>query len=358
MEKVFTFFRFRIFVSSCLLLFIIASCSDSSNSEENDINRSVGEQDALDNISGDVSCVLNPYEEVNWETWSQYKANFHTHTTNSDGKQPPSTVIDEYHFAGYSILAITDHNFITWPWTDYGRDPKALNMLAVRGDEYSNSQHMNAYFDFTISSSNLQKGIPHVYEKGGLCIINHPGRYKKSPEWHIQWYKKYPSCIGMEVLNQGERYEKDRRLWDSVNDRLFKSEGRLVWGYSNDDKHRKNHLYRNFQFMIMPELTETALKISQQNGASYFCIEPKGSGNAYVPRVEQIKVDNVNKTIAISAHDYDSISWFGPGTREVARGATFDFKNYKGRSFVRAVLYGPQGACYSQPFGFKTVATK
>ena len=136
-----------------------------------------------DGICSRVDCTLNPYAGVNWATWDQFKANFHTHTAESDGYQSPATVIDEYYSAGYKILAITDHNTITWPWTDYGRDPVSLGMLAVRGDEYSMSHHITAFYDFTVATSNLQFGIPHVAFKGGLTLINHPGRYRSPSDW-------------------------------------------------------------------------------------------------------------------------------------------------------------------------------
>ena len=39
-----------------------------------------------------------------------YKANFHSHTTVSDGKLTPQELRDAYREKGYSILAITDHS--------------------------------------------------------------------------------------------------------------------------------------------------------------------------------------------------------------------------------------------------------
>ena len=57
--------------------------------------------------------IKNPYEGVDWENLQQYKANFHTHTTRSDGRLNPDTVVDLYHALGYHILAITDHNEVT-----------------------------------------------------------------------------------------------------------------------------------------------------------------------------------------------------------------------------------------------------
>ena len=61
----------------------------------------------------------NPYEQVDWSNYKQYKANFHTHTTRSDGQLNPHTVVERYHALGYQVLAITDHNEVTIPGMNF-----------------------------------------------------------------------------------------------------------------------------------------------------------------------------------------------------------------------------------------------
>ena len=41
----------------------------------------------------------------------QYKANLHSHSTMSDGRLTPQQLKDAYKARGYSILAITDHDY-------------------------------------------------------------------------------------------------------------------------------------------------------------------------------------------------------------------------------------------------------
>jgi hypothetical protein len=300
---------------------------------------------------GSVNCVLNPYSGVDWSSWKQYKANYHTHTTQSDGDKGRHDTIKQYRDADYDILSITDHNMITWPWPS---DIDTGGMLGVRGDEYSKSEHMNAFFNFTKTSSTLQDGIPHIASQGGTCQINHPGREHSASEWSwfIPWFRDY-SCFGLEVFNSGDKYSNDRKLWDNINENYFKSNGRLVWGTSNDDKHDSSDLYRNFQFMVMPSLSESNLRKSMKNGAFYFAYEPGGSGSAKVPRISQIEVNNSAKTITITATGANKIYWVGPGTSTVTTGSTFNFSNYS-KPFVRAVLDGSSGDSFSQPFGFKS----
>src|SRR5690554_4313168 len=63
--------------------------------------------------------INNPYEEVDWTNDGKYKACLHAHTTCSDGWMAPQEVVDRYSEMGYSILSITDHNAVTWPWTAF-----------------------------------------------------------------------------------------------------------------------------------------------------------------------------------------------------------------------------------------------
>jgi hypothetical protein len=304
-----------------------------------------------DTNSQSVSLTNNPYAGVNWSTYEQYKGNYHTHTTNSDGRDSPYVVINEYYNKGYDILSITDHNYTTWPW------PVNPGLLAIKGNEYSGSHHMNAFVNFTTTSSDLENGIPHVQSQKGILQINHPGRYN-TPSlwmWYVPWFRDYSACVQLEVFNQGDKYQNDRQLWDNINENLFPATGKLVWGSSNDDSHKDAHRFRNFQFMLMPDLSVAAWLNCMKEGAFYFAYDPGGSGDANVPRISNISVDNNTKTITITASAYNSIEWIGPGTTVVATGNVFDYSNYKNKPFVRAILNNSNGDSFTQPFGFETV---
>ncbi len=106
--------------------------------------------------------IRNPYDQVDWARDGRFLANFHTHTTGSDGGLLPHDAIDHYRNLGYSILAITDHNAVTYPWEkldtlepsagardrfaagklesaalDYeNRDPAELGMIAIHPPSY------------------------------------------------------------------------------------------------------------------------------------------------------------------------------------------------------------------------------
>jgi hypothetical protein len=138
---------------------------------------------------------VNPYRDVDWETVLHCKANLHTHTTVSDGKLMPHQVVDEYRQRGYGVLALTDHNRATYPWTAFdsfspeyeNRDPAALGMLAVAGNELSRHHHAQSLFSaFESSGTDLDAVLDELAASsaGARSLINHPA-------WH--WTRTSPA---------------------------------------------------------------------------------------------------------------------------------------------------------------------
>lgn len=354
-------------------------------------------------LEGNVSegnLTLNPYKDIDWTSINQYKSNFHTHTLQSNDPSDNFTthyVVDRYHQAGYKILSLTDHDYCAYPWTMFSqftpgyenRYPEQLGMLAVPGNELSkdntnswdertggNFNHHNDFFTGRQGQefASLQESYAYTYALGGLQIINHPGQYwdlnnsysetaKNGPGWHANNFKTYPSLVGLEVYNQGNRRANDRILWDQILDRTMPS--KAVFGYSGDDTHNDGQLFRNYNFMLMPELSTPALKTAMINGNSYFCYEPKGSGEGKAPRITSIVVDEVNKTITIEAngnvqwiYSTDKTSSANSSRRStvVGHGKTFSYEGYQG-IYVRALITNVFGETCTQPFGFSNEVT-
>ena len=340
----------------------------------------------------------NPYADIDWMTINQYKSNFHTHTTQSNDAIDEFTtanVVDKYHAAGYKILALTDHDYNPYPWELFpqymsgvpARDPEALGMLAVPGNELS-KDHTNSWSERTGGEFNhhndfftgrqgqefasLQESYAYTYALGGMQIINHPGQYwsidntysetqKNGPGWHATNFNTYPSLVGLEVYNQGNRRPNDRILWDQILQRTMPA--RNVFGYSGDDTHNNEQLFRNYNFMLMEELTTEELKDAMRKGESYFCYEPKGSGEGKAPRIAAIHVDESEKTITIEANglvywiyatDKTSSSASSARSTVVGIGNTFSYKGYQG-SYVRALITNMYGETCTQPISFKDV---
>ncbi|MGM0567685.1 MAG: hypothetical protein ACQESB_00540 [Elusimicrobiota bacterium] len=317
-----------------------------------------------------IRLVYNPYINVNFRDWNHYKANMHTHTTESDGARDPDEVIYDYSNANYSLLAITDHSRVTWPWTDYiSEKPDIINyneegdetsaffsdlshtgILAVRGNEFSSGHHRGSFFNNLGGSQE----ISDIEDKGGLAMFFHPGRYSNTIEWYNDFFDNYrETVLGMEVYNQGNRYSGDRAIWDSVNrEREYND---LVWGFSNDDAHRQSHYFRNYQHFIAEELSEESIKNAMKNGHFYFSYEPDGAdsqsanyGVASAPRLKNVAASE--NIIEIEGEDYDAIRWYNNKTEVIHSGKKFDVNGLRG-NFVRAVLINEHGRTYLQPFG-------
>lgn len=337
----------------------------------------------------------NPYQAIDWASVNQYKGNFHTHTTQSNDASDGFTtayVVDRYHAAGYKILSLTDHDYNPYPWELFSqymssvpaRDPAALGMLAVPGNELSKDNtnswsertggqfnHHNDFFTGRQGQefASLQESYAYTYALGGMQIINHPGQYwsidntysetqKDGPGWHATNFKTYPSLIGLEVYNQGNRRPNDRILWDQILERTMPA--RPVFGYSCDDAHNDDQLFRNYNFMLMEDLTTEELKDAMRKGETYFCYEPKGSGEGKAPRISEIEVDDANKTITIETdglvywiYGTDKTSSAASSTRSsvMGIGKTFHYNGYQG-AYVRAFITNAYGETCTQPFGF------
>ena len=337
----------------------------------------------------------NPYQAIDWASVNQYKSNMHTHTTQSNDpieKFTTAYVVDRYHAAGYKILALTDHDYCTYPWDLFpqymsgvaARDAEALGMLAVPGNELSKDNtnswdertggqfnHHNDFFTGRHGQefASLQESYAYTYALGGMQIINHPGQYwnlstsyseteKNGPSWHATNFKTYPSLVGLEVYNQGNRRPNDRILWDQILERTMPE--RTVFGYSGDDTHNDEQLFRNYNMMLMEELTTEELKDAMRKGESYFCYEPKGSGEGKAPRITNIAVDEANKTITIETNgmvswiygtDMTSSSASSTRSSVVGIGKSFCYEGYQG-AYVRAFITNAYGETCTQPFGF------
>ncbi len=354
----------------------------------------------LDGKDVDKIVTVNAYADVDWNTIGRYKANFHTHTTQSfDANTRVDETVDLYHQAGYKILALTDHDANPYPWEMFdlfnteaqSRNPWTLDMIAIPGNELSKDKrntwdeksggsfnHHNDLFTGRkgMEFASLQESYAYTNAIGGMQIINHPGQYwslstkytageKNSPEWHANNFKNYNSLIGLEVYNQGNRRPNDRILWDQILDITMPE--RPVWGYSCDDTHNLEQFFRNYEFMLMPEFTVDALKDAMRAGSLYFSYEYDGSGEAKAPRIESITVDNDAHTITIDT-DASDIYWISstdiqnvnsPSSRKstvVGYGKTFDFTGFQGK-YVRALITNKYGETCTQPFGFADAAS-
>ncbi len=346
--------------------------------------------------------IQNPYKTVDWDRYIQYKANLHTHTTISDGSLSPQSMVELYDKYGYKILAISDHNRVTYPWekftqfhpsqlcsirNDYAvkgikpeesryeprgiipealvfedRYPAKMGMVAVQGNEITlNREHpdlglhdMGSYFsDQSDISLKGEETLTAITEKNGLAFFMHPGRYEFSTEWYLNFYDRFDCLTGLELYNAGET--RCIEIWDSLLVDLMPE--RPVWGFSNDDTHTLNHFGGNWNMFILPELSERAVRNAMEQGLLFFVYASEGRKKKRVnpPVIESVDVDIRKGIIAIEAAGHDSVIWISEG-KKIYNGNEINLNKFpEVDRYIRAVVYGEEGKTIvgTQPFGIK-----
>ncbi|NLP48737.1 MAG: hypothetical protein GX345_07325 [Clostridiales bacterium] len=353
--------------------------------------------------------IVNPYESVDWDSWGHYKANLHTHSTVSDGNDDFVDVIEEYYARDYDILAMTDHGVVNRGWNvtpsplpilgfhmifrrpvpltqeryeeiTTGADRGGRGMTDVPlGIELNagvlKKNHINGFFvDYGHGDwgkeNDFEGPIAAVDKLGGLTHINHPGdwlgsakdieiaRDPKNVKFFADIIKKYPSCLGIEIINSHDSPTRhDRVLWDGLLESVIPT-GRNVWGFANSDSHKMTEIDTGFEIFMMPENTVENVRTAMENG-TFFAhgriarpeLGDSFRGQGQYPVVNRISVDHENAIISLEALHYDSIEWVAKG-EIIATGSTINLHDHEDQigRYVRAQLKGPGGICFTQAF--------
>lgn len=345
--------------------------------------------------------ISNPYKTVDWEKFYQYKANFHSHSIESDGKDTPKDMIEEHYKKGFHVLALTDHNFISTSFDrkdrpedipyltterlaqiNAGIDRDGKGMIGIpHSNEQSRSEHLNTFWaDFNNEKgAELEGNIAKTEALKGISHINHPGRYtggsRKTGEdgviassksetvaKYVNLFNKYPSCVGMEIINKKDGSSaSDRILWDNILNVTMPN--RPVWGFSNDDSHSTSAVGFSYNMMLMPKNTLEDVRYSMENGTFYpvALVSKRELGVDFIasgpsPKITNIIVDQPKSNITISGEAYKTIEWISNG-KIIATGETIDLNNYEDKitNYVRAQLKGDGGISFTQPFGIRLI---
>ncbi|TVP58617.1 MAG: PHP domain-containing protein [Nodularia sp. (in: Bacteria)] len=133
--------------------------------------------------------------------------NFHMHTVHSDGKLQPSTLMEQAIAIGLQGLAITDHHSIAgyqaaqawlknWQWRNSSENaPDLWSGVEINANLLDVEVHILAYAfepEHPSLKPYLQKKpttgkhyqannvITAIHQSGGLAVLAHPVRYKRS----------------------------------------------------------------------------------------------------------------------------------------------------------------------------------
>lgn len=356
--------------------------------------------------------IVNPYETVDWDTWTTYKANLHTHSTASDGRVDLPEMIGLYYDLGYDVLALTDHGVINHGWNkerkvyppfnlfqkltnmsdeDYerittGSDRGGRGMTDVTGGIEINmavlsKTHVNGYFTEYGSGvwgteNDYESAPAAIEEAGGYSVLNHVGDWVDSnhyPErshhevfisYFANIFNKYHSCLGMEIINNTDNVTRaDRALWDELLKVIIPT-GRNIWAFADDDSEYVSDVGRSFEMMVMPENNLENVKTAMENGTFFACSKYARTeigndfiGTGEVPLVKKIKVDQRQNTIELEldeSRDCSAAEWVYDN-KVIAVGNKIDLNDYEDEigCYIRFQLKGEGGITYSQAFELK-----
>lgn len=358
--------------------------------------------------------IINPYKDVNWNTWKQYKAALHTHTIASDGASNLDEMVESHYALGFDILAITDHMITNKGWnvmpqlvplmtaakkernagrtvvplTDAryreiltGADRGGRGMLdvpfgvelngAVPRDTHVNGLFVNYGQGLLGVSGDYETPVRENGKLGGITFLNHIGNFteawdkrdpgiSKDPKYVNKFariFLDYPSCIAMDI-NSGEDAHTpyDRILWDEVLQKTIPN-GRNVSCITFSDSHGVDQNNRAFTLMMEPENTAAALRTCLETGA-YFGVSTHAryelgdefNGTGPTPAVTKVDIDQSGDSITLTGINYDKITWVSNGNI-IANGETISLDTCNDLGcYVRAYMTGPGGICYTQAF--------
>lgn len=295
---------------------------------------------------------VNPYQSLPEGSWR--KANFHTHAGTEPGtcgKHPIGTVTDIYREGGYSFLCLSNHDrFIDG---DSCSDEK---MLAVPGVEYSRdcSHMLTVGVRHSFHELDHQAAIDETVKAGGFAILCHPN-WPMQGNWPWEDIDRLRRYAGIEVINMLIYRLDGSGLASGVWDRLL-TEGKLVYGFGNDDFHTWIDAARSFNLIHCAEITYASMKDAIDRGA--FCASTGLYPDVLVLEGEtllaRVKYPN---PIHPTAFTYRFI---GEGGRVLSeqRGEQAQYR-LSGEPYVRVEAIGENGAMlFFQPVYRQGVLTK
>ena len=173
-----------------------------------------------------------------------YRANFHCHTTNSDGGLSPEDCVRFYNDAGYDVLSITDHRSVTH------LDETPDHILVIPGIEldYVLPEELGGQWVHILGigmenrvenewkrTGQVQEGIDLISRLGGVSVFAHPAWSLNTPAF----MSSLTGLSGVEIWNSVSTlpYNADRADSSSLLDTTWSYGGELLPVMANDDSH-------------------------------------------------------------------------------------------------------------------------
>jgi hypothetical protein len=259
--------------------------------------------------------VMSPFQgDAPW-----LRCALHAHTTNSDGELAPDMLVRHYEWAGYDVLAITDH----WVRT---AEPGTKKLLVVPSTELNaeapdqaNDAHVLALgvdAEPVLPEGNfapLQEVVDWIADNGGVPYLAHT--YWSGLRTEHWWDTR--GLYGLEVWNSGCELELGRGdsalHWDEALEH-----GRPFFALATDDSHHPGYDSGFAWTWVRAEKTQEAILDALRSGAFY------GSTG---PTIQDIEVGDGE--VVVRCSPAESVTLYAGRTRGArANAGRLGYPNY------------------------------
>lgn len=321
----------------------------------------------------------------------QYKANLHCHTKLSDGNKTPRQIKRMYKKAGYSIVAITDHetpgnhsylndkDFITIT----GYEAYIRNNVTNISDPYNKEIHMNLFAKDPENTaivcynpayckylSDAQKEAlvkvgsqePRVYsveyinsfiktatDNGYLVTYNHPW-WSMEDEWDILQYEGF---FSLEICNYTSNLLSSLEYSGALYDKML-CRGKRVYCHSADDNHNKFlegdvfcDSFGGFTMIMPKEFTYESILKAMEKGEMYSSMGPTFQEVSMEGNRIHIECSDVSRIMVFTGSKYPQRLIARPG--ETVNCADFEIDDRA--KYVRVSIVDEKGR-YADTRGF------
>ena len=214
-----------------------------------------------------MATLLNPYAGLQDGVWM--KGNLHAHTTRTDGKLSMQEVLSAYAAHGYGFMLISDHDMFTGA-AEYA-EFDAEGLILIPGNEITaagpHMLHVGCGQKID-PDPDRQKAIDGARADAGFVIVNHPNWLPDFDHCPLDSMRTWKGYAGIEIYNgvigrlKGSPYATNK--WD-----MMLSEGRRLWGFSNDDSHAAEDIALGWNMAWVTERTAEGVVDALAAGGFY-----------------------------------------------------------------------------------------
>lgn len=283
--------------------------------------------------------ILDPYAGVG----TFRKAQLHVHTRRSDGRLEPEEILARYRDAGFTFVALTDHDRLTICDALDGPDFLAISGVEetlVRGI-YPLGPHLGRLFvDRRLGRGSAQERLDATRREGGVAVLNHPSWKGNlwTAEWTLDAMRRLRGPFLLEIVNPHSDRAEDLRRWTALL--AERPRAHTVGAVAGDDAHRPAQIGRGWIMVKVSEVTAPALRAALEGLAFYATTGP------------QVEMGAAEGAIRCGG-DLAAVTFLDRQgrVRAAVEGGEGSYRPAGDEGFVRIEGYDrPGGRIWSQPF--------